>query len=79
MSPTASITSCTASSSNPALTPEQAADAFKRTTGVVEHGLFLGIASKVVIGSADGLDFLTHAELRLAGRERQSAHHLVLL
>ena len=40
------------------LKPEQAAEAFKRTTGVVEHGLFLGIASKVVIGSADGLDFL---------------------
>ncbi len=40
------------------LTPEQAADAFKRTTGVVEHGLFLGIASKVVIGSEEGLDFL---------------------
>lgn len=40
-------------------TPEQAADAFKRTTGVVEHGLFLGIASKVVIGNAEGgLDFL---------------------
>lgn len=44
------------------LTPEQAADAFKRTTGVVEHGLFLGIASKVVIGSADSLDFLERAQ-----------------
>jgi ribose 5-phosphate isomerase A len=40
------------------LTPEQAAEAFKRTTGVVEHGLFLGIASKVVIGSAEKVDFL---------------------
>lgn len=40
------------------LTPEQAADAFKRTTGVVEHGLFLDIASKVVIGSADKVEFL---------------------
>lgn len=40
------------------LTPEQAADAFKRTTGVVEHGLFLGIASKVVIGTANGVEFL---------------------
>ena len=40
------------------LTPEQAAEAFKRTTGVVEHGLFLGIASKVVIGSPDKVDFL---------------------
>jgi ribose 5-phosphate isomerase A len=44
------------------LTPEQAADAFKRTTGVVEHGLFLGLASKVVIGSADGLDFLERTQ-----------------
>jgi ribose 5-phosphate isomerase A len=43
-------------------TPEQAADAFKRTTGVVEHGLFLGIASKVVIGSAESLDFLERTE-----------------
>ena len=41
------------------LTPEQAAGAaFKSTTSVVEHGLFLGIASKVVIGSAEKVDFL---------------------
>jgi ribose 5-phosphate isomerase A len=44
------------------LPPERAADGFKRTTGVVEHGLFLGIASKVVIGSADGLNFLERTE-----------------
>jgi ribose 5-phosphate isomerase A len=44
------------------LTPERAADAFKRTTGVVEHGLFLGIASKVVIGSEEGLDFLERTQ-----------------
>lgn len=40
------------------LSPEQAADSLKHTTGVVEHGLFLGIASEVVIGSEDGLEFL---------------------
>jgi ribose 5-phosphate isomerase A len=40
------------------LTPEQAAEAFKSTTGVVEHGLFLGIATKVVIGSQDKVEFL---------------------
>ena len=40
------------------LTPEQAADVFKSTTGVVEHGLFLGIATKVVIGSEGNLAFL---------------------
>jgi ribose 5-phosphate isomerase A len=44
------------------LTPEQAAEAFKRTTGVVEHGLFLGIASKVVIGSAEKVDFLERTQ-----------------
>jgi ribose 5-phosphate isomerase A len=44
------------------LTPEQAAEALKRTTGVVEHGLFLGIASKVVIGSAEKIDFLERTE-----------------
>jgi ribose 5-phosphate isomerase A len=42
--------------------PEQAADVFKRTTGVVEHGLFLGIASKVVIGSTDKIDFLERTQ-----------------
>jgi ribose 5-phosphate isomerase A len=44
------------------LTPVQAADALKRTTGVVEHGIFLGIASKVVIGSADTLEFLERTQ-----------------
>lgn len=37
------------------LTPEQAAAAFNDTVGVVEHGLFLGMASKVVIGSVEGI------------------------
>jgi ribose 5-phosphate isomerase A len=40
------------------LTPEQAAVALKQTVGVVEHGLFLGVASQVVIGSADGIQIL---------------------
>ena len=40
------------------LTPEQAADALKRTIGVVEHGLFLGMASRVVIGSVEGIRVL---------------------
>lgn len=40
------------------LTPEQAAEAFNQTVGVVEHGLFLGMASRVVIGSADGIQIL---------------------
>lgn len=40
------------------LTAEEAADAFNQTVGVVEHGLFLGMASKVVIGSVDGIQLL---------------------
>lgn len=40
------------------LTAEAAADAFNQTVGVVEHGLFLGMASKVVIGSVDGIQLL---------------------
>ncbi len=40
------------------LTPEQAASALKQTVGVVEHGLFLGMASRVVIGSVDGIQIL---------------------
>lgn len=40
------------------MSAEQAAEAFKRTTGVVEHGLFLGIASQVVVGSADKIEIL---------------------
>jgi ribose 5-phosphate isomerase A len=39
-------------------TPEEAATILKQTVGVVEHGLFLGMASKVVVGSADGIRFL---------------------
>jgi ribose 5-phosphate isomerase A len=40
------------------LTPEEAATAFKQTVGVVEHGLFLGMASRVVIGSVEGIQIL---------------------
>jgi ribose 5-phosphate isomerase A len=40
------------------LTPEQAAEIFKATLGVVEHGLFLGMASKVVIGGNEGVRIL---------------------
>ena len=39
-------------------TPEEAAEKLKSTLGVVEHGLFLGMASKVVIGGADGIQIL---------------------
>ena len=40
------------------LAPEQAAESLKETVGVVEHGLFLNMASRVVIGSADGTRIL---------------------
>jgi len=39
-------------------TPEEAAEKLKRTVGVVEHGLFLSMASKVVIGAPDGIQIL---------------------
>ena len=35
--------------------PEGLADALKRTTGVVEHGLFLGLADLALVGGADGV------------------------
>lgn len=36
--------------------PEALADALKRITGVVDHGLFLGMARTVIIGKAKGAD-----------------------
>jgi ribose 5-phosphate isomerase A len=41
--------------------PEQAAESLKRTVGVVEHGLFLGMASRVVIGGPEGIRVLEAA------------------
>jgi len=38
--------------------PAALASALKRVTGVVEHGLFLGLASQALIGTADGLQRL---------------------
>jgi ribose 5-phosphate isomerase A len=43
------------------LSPEAAAEAFKRTVGVVEHGLFLGMANKVVIGGMEKIEILERA------------------
>ena len=40
------------------LTPEQAAGVLKGTTGVVEHGLFLSVASQIVIGSEAGVELI---------------------
>jgi ribose 5-phosphate isomerase A len=37
---------------------EQAAKSLKQTLGVVEHGLFLGMASRVVIGGPEGIQVL---------------------
>jgi len=39
-----------------------AAEKLKATVGVVEHGLFLGMASKVVIGGPEGIQVLEAAE-----------------
>ncbi len=38
--------------------PEQAAESLKLTVGVVEHGLFLGMANRVVIGGPEGIQIL---------------------
>ncbi|KAF0179536.1 MAG: ribose-5-phosphate isomerase RpiA [Hyphomonadaceae bacterium] len=38
--------------------PEALADALKRITGVVDHGLFLGMARTVIIGKAKGAEVL---------------------
>ena len=40
------------------LSADEAAAVFNKTVGVVEHGLFLGMASRVVIGSVDGIQIL---------------------
>ena len=42
-------------------TPEAAAEKLKSIVGVVEHGLFLRMASKVVIGSVGGIQILEAA------------------
>ena len=39
-------------------TTEENAEALKHTVGVVEHGLFLSMASRVVIGSPEGIQVL---------------------
>jgi ribose 5-phosphate isomerase A len=39
-------------------TPEKAAETLKSIVGVVEHGLFLGMASEVVIGDPAGIKIL---------------------
>jgi ribose 5-phosphate isomerase A len=38
--------------------PEEAAERLKRIVGVVEHGLFLGMARQVVVGAAGGIQVL---------------------
>lgn len=38
--------------------PEEGAEILKRTVGVVEHGLFLGMADKVVIGRPERIEIL---------------------
>jgi ribose 5-phosphate isomerase A len=38
--------------------PQALADALKRIPGVVDHGLFLGMTSKVIVGRDDGADIL---------------------
>jgi ribose 5-phosphate isomerase A len=44
------------------LAPEQLAETLKRITGVVEHGLFLGMATQLIVGSPDGVEILEPAK-----------------
>jgi ribose 5-phosphate isomerase A len=46
------------------LEPEDAAEAMKRTVGVVEHGLFLDMANQVAIGSPEGVHTLEVTPLK---------------
>jgi ribose 5-phosphate isomerase A len=39
--------------------PEQLQRQLDRTVGVIEHGLFLGMASQVIVGSSRGVDVLS--------------------
>jgi ribose 5-phosphate isomerase A len=43
--------------------PKEAAEGIKRTVGVVEHGLFLGMASQVGVGDDNGLRVLDNCKL----------------
>ncbi|MBL8542503.1 MAG: ribose-5-phosphate isomerase A, partial [Hyphomonadaceae bacterium] len=39
--------------------PDALGDALKRVAGVVEHGLFIGLAQTVILGRADGAEIKT--------------------
>jgi ribose 5-phosphate isomerase A len=43
----------------PIQSPESLADALDHVTGVVEHGLFIGMATEVHVGTGDGVRVLT--------------------
>jgi ribose 5-phosphate isomerase A len=43
----------------PIAAPAELADKIKRRTGVVEHGLFIGLATKVIVAKADGIQEIT--------------------
>ena len=43
------------------LNAQQAAEALKQTVGVVEHGLFLNIATEIVVGGEQGIEVLQRA------------------
>ena len=47
--------------------PEQLQRRLDRTVGVVEHGLFLGMASRVIVGGAQGVEVLSNASATVKG------------
>ena len=44
--------------------PEQLQQELDRMVGVVEHGLFLGLASRVIVGGANGVRVLANTRIR---------------
>jgi ribose 5-phosphate isomerase A len=44
---------------NPIANPQQLAAAIRQQPGVVEHGLFLGLATDVIFATPDGVEHLT--------------------
>lgn len=52
--------------------PRQLASRLSERAGIVEHGLFLGLASDVIVGTADGTEHLRHPRNPGSGSRRRA-------
>ncbi|MBN1637365.1 MAG: ribose-5-phosphate isomerase A, partial [Ignavibacteriales bacterium] len=43
--------------------PSELARKLEKRAGIVEHGLFIGMTSEVVVASTDGVKILTHTNV----------------